>query len=215
MVSEPESKPLKRPLSKSSQPPAVTLRIGLYILAALAAGGTLFVAPALRAAVARGALSEIWLRLPLAIYGLFLLVYGVDRFLLVRRRRYPVGKALFQVAFAAIFFLILPNAIMRVPETGAESSVSQAKSREFNGLEDSRPEVRQAYVYAMGYKGMTKSRVDTLVGLLNDSDSRVRTAAIEVLRDWSGKPNEQISGIQAWASALSKTSTVSGKERNE
>ena len=215
MVTDPKSSPPPRTNTRSSQPRAVTLRIGLYVLAALAAGGTLFVAPALTAAVGRGALAEMWLRLPLAIYGLFLVVYGVDRFLLVRRRRYPVGKALFQVAFAAIFFLVLPNAIMRVPTTASVTKNTVKKSSAFKPLDDDRPEVRLTYVYSLGYQGMTKERVNTLVVLLNDTDMKVRTASEKVLSDWSGKPIGQISGIRAWASALSETSTVSGKEQNE
>jgi len=215
MVDRPKGKPAERPVTRSGPGPAVTLRIGLYILAALAAGATLFVAPALNAAVTRGALSEFWLKVPLAIYGLFVVVYGVDRFWLVRRRRYPAGKALFQVGFAAIFFLVLPNAIHRTPHSSAENRPTSPKASDYSALEDSRPEVRQNFVFAMGYHGVSKARVDSLVLLLDDPDSGVRAAAAKVLSDWSGKPIEQISGIRVWASALSMTSTKSGRERNE
>src|SRR5260221_10214518 len=86
---------------------AISLRVALYVLAALSAGAALFVEPALDGAVRRGALSGRWLFLPIGVYCAALVAYGVDRAWVVRRRRFPLAKALYQVAFAVIFGLLL------------------------------------------------------------------------------------------------------------
>src|SRR5688572_1271854 len=75
------------------------LRIALYILLVLSAAAALFLEPAIAGAVARGAIPPIWLFTALGVYGLFYAVYVVDRLLLVKWRRYPAGKAFFQIAF--------------------------------------------------------------------------------------------------------------------
>jgi len=196
------------------RPAAVNLRIGLYFLAVLTAAGTLFVAPALKAAVGRGALAMWWLKIPLLIYGLFAVVFVADRIWQVRRRRYPAGKALYQIAFVVIFSLTLPTALLRAPPE-AKNVITNNKRFNNNSLHDPRPEIRRDFAYAMGYQGYSFKRVQILIELLDDSDLVVRDAALRVLSEWSGQPNGQISGIRAWASALSNTSTVSGREKNE
>lgn len=195
---------------------AVTLRIGLYVLVALTAVGTLFVAPALRAAVARGAVESWWLKFPLAMYGLFAFVFALDRLWQVRRRRYPAGKALYQLGFVLIFSLTLPSTLLRTTREAKTIAVPQeSKIKQYEHLRDSRPSVRRDFAYSLGYQGYSFERVKPLLRLLDDSDPSVGLAALKVLSDWSGQSNGQISGIRAWASALSKTSTKSGREKEK
>src|SRR5436190_19121795 len=75
------------------------LRIALYVLLVSSAAASLFLEPALAGAVARGALSQAWRFTAIGVYGVFYAVYVVDRLLLVKWRRYPAGKAFFQIAF--------------------------------------------------------------------------------------------------------------------
>src|SRR5262245_23404930 len=78
------------------------LRIALYVLLVLSASAALFLEDPLSGAVARGAISPLWLFTAIAVYGLFYIVYVIDRLLLVKFRRYPAGKAFFQIAFGLV-----------------------------------------------------------------------------------------------------------------
>ena len=202
----------EEPELENSRPPAVTLRIGMYVLAALAALATLQLAPALKGAVSRGALQSFWLKVPTLIYVLFVIVYAVDRFWLVRRRKYPAGKALFQVGFALIFSLIVPNAVMRAPPEVTVLDDAADKHSDYRVLEDPRGEVRATVALALGFEGISSERVKTLVHLLDDSDERVKLAARRVLSKWSGLPEGQPASLRAWAETFVKTATTSGKE---
>ena|GEM_PF-2384006 len=212
MSEHPSINPAEKSAIDNSRPPAVTLRIGMYVLAALAALATLQLAPALKGAVSRGALQSFWLKVPTLIYVLFVIVYALDRFWLVRRRNYPAGKALFQVGFALIFSLIVPNAVMRAPPEVTVHEEVLDKSGGYNALEDPRAEARVNLALALGFEGLSPERVKTLVYLLDDSDERVKLAARRVLSKWSGIPMVQPFGIRAWAATFVKTATTSGKE---
>lgn len=183
---------------------AVPLRVALYVLAATSAGAALFVEPALDGAVRRGALSGRWLFLPIGVYGLFLVAYAVDRTLLVRRRGYPLGKAMFQVAFALIFALmLLPSTIRDYQHHGVPRQPSAVRL-----MSHADPQVRAIAALALGFEGQTPERVQQLATLLKDGDASVAFAAAKVLARWSGRSVDDIPGLEAWASALSGTSTV-------
>jgi hypothetical protein len=181
------------------------LRIALYVLTVLSAIAALFLEPALAGAVSRGAISPHWLFTAIGIYGVFFLAYAVDRFMLVRRRRYPAGKAFFQVAFGLVFgLLLLPSTIgdyaSRAP-TGLERLLAHPDA-----------EVRAVTVEALGFRGPSKEHIALLLARLKDRDPRVEHAARTVLAKWSGRSPDDTAGIHAWASALSTTATVSGHE---
>ena len=184
----------------------------MYVLAALAALATLQLAPALKGAVSRGALQSFWLKVPTLIYVLFVIVYAIDRFWLVRRSKYPAGKALFQVGFALIFSLIVPNAVMRAPPEVTVLERDAARAGTYNAIQDPRPEVRVNLALAAGFEGVSRERVKTLVLLLDDSDERVKIAARRVLSKWSGVPQGQSFGLRAWATNYVKTATTTGEE---
>lgn len=181
------------------------LRIALYLLTVLSAAAALFLEPALAGAVSRGAISPHWLFTAIGIYGVLFLAYSVDRWVLVRQRRYPAGKAFFQFAFGLIFgLLLLPSTIgdyaARAPR-GMERLVSHPD-----------PEVRMLAVEALGFRGLGKENVAILLTKLKDRDPRVQEAARTVLSKWSGRAPEDTIGIQAWASELSRTSTMTRGE---
>lgn len=162
----------------------VPLRVTLYVLIALSALAALVAEPQLTAAVARGSLSPLWLYLPLAFFCTSLVVYAVDRALLVRRGRYPVGKALLQVAFGTIFaLLLLPSTIHHYHAATAqrpEASVRLLRHRD-SGM-------RRTAVRALGFQGETAERRKMLAPLLHDPSADVRSAVQAVFQVWDARP---------------------------
>ena len=182
------------------------LRIGLYVILLLTAVSALFLEPALAGAVHRGAVSGIWLFLPLGLYGVFFLVYAIDRWVLVKKRNFPTGRAFFQVAFGIVFgLLLLPSTIgdwmLRRP-VGMERLLSHPDA-----------EVRTVAVEALGFRGFSRERATMLIAKLEDRDPRVAEAAGVVLSNWSGKDPGDLAGIRDWAGRLSATSTMTEGSR--
>lgn len=177
------------------------LRIVLYVLTVVTAAAALFLQPALQGAVQRGALAAGWLFTPLAIYGVFFLVYAADRAMLVRRGQYPAGRALFQVVFGVLFaLLLLPSSIAawdaRRPE-GAARLMSHRSA-----------EVRLVTVEALGYRGVSAEHARLLAERLRDPDAQVRARAAEVMSRWSGRSAGDVEGLIQWAGAVAVTATT-------
>ena len=154
--------------------------------------------------VANKSISAHWTFLPLAVYGLFLVTYGVDRVLLVRRRRYPVGKALFQIAVGVVFALLL------LPSTleGYKANRHARPAGVERLLRHSDVDVRAAATLSIGFEEATPDRVESVLRMIDDRSPSVRKAAGRVLARWSGRPAHDVGGIRRWASALSQTSTT-------
>lgn len=189
-------------------PEAKPLRVLLYVLTVLSLAAALALEPALAGAVERGAISAMWLFTPLAVYGVFLLVYAVDRWLLVRRRRYPAGKAFFMVAFGVLFALLLLPSTIHDWEAGRPAGMARLLSHP-----DS--EVRQAAVEALGFRGPDGASVQLVLGRLEDREERVRGSAARVLAAWSGRSAQDVEALRAWASSQmtsTSTSTSGGQE---
>lgn len=177
------------------------LRIALYVFLLLSAVSALFLEPALAGAVHRGAVSSIWMFLPLGLFAVFFAVYAVDRWFLVKRRAYPAGRAFFQVAFGVVFgLLLLPSTI---GDWEAHRPVGIARL-----LSHPDAEVRMVAVEAVGFRGPSQERAALVVKRLDDRDPRVVEAAWEVLGRWSGKDPADRAGIRVWASRLSSTSST-------
>ncbi|HZY04460.1 MAG TPA: HEAT repeat domain-containing protein [Anaeromyxobacteraceae bacterium] len=102
-------------------PPLVRLlRPLLYGLLLASAVLTLTGVPALEAAVREGRASPLVLVLAPALLGVFILLFAVYRFALVRAGRYHGGKALVQVGFLfAALALLLPGSMERYRAAGA------------------------------------------------------------------------------------------------
>ena len=182
------------------------LRIALYVFLVLTAASALFLEPALAGAVHRGAVSAVWLFLPLVLYGVFFAVYALDRWFLVKRRNFPAGRAFFQVAFGIVFgLLLLPSTIgdwMQRQPVGMERLLSHPDA-----------DVRTVAVEALGFRGHSEAHVSMLIRKLEDQDPRVADAAARVLAGWSGKDPKDLAGIRAWAGRLSATSSTTEGSR--
>lgn len=177
------------------------LRIVLYGMTVAAAAAALFLEPALQAAVQRGALSPVWLFTPLAIYGVFFLVYAVDRAMLVRRGQYPAGRAFFQVVFGVVFGLLLLPSTLGAWNARHPSGVGRLVTHRS-------ADVRLVTVEALGYRGAQPKRARLLADRLHDSDAHVRAKAAEVLASWSGVSASDTDGLRAWAASLTQTGTT-------
>jgi hypothetical protein len=95
---------------RRAHPYGPVLRVCVYGMLMLSAAVTVLFGDHLWSAWREGTLA-VWAPLtpPLA-FTAFVLVYTVDRYLLVRRQHYPVSRALFQVAFGLVFLtLLLPQ----------------------------------------------------------------------------------------------------------
>jgi hypothetical protein len=181
------------------------LRIALYVLLVLSAAAALFLEPALAGAVARGAISPVWMFTAIGVYGVFYVAYVVDRLLLVKFRRYPAGKAFFQITFGLVLALVL------LPSTIRDYSARPAGIERLLAHPDA--EVRLVAVEALYMRGATKENAAQALERRKDRDPRVREAATRVLARWSGRREDDTTGIDAWAAALSGTATVAGERR--
>jgi hypothetical protein len=181
------------------------LRIALYVLLVLSAAAALFLEPALAGAIARGAISPLWLFTGIGIYGLFFAVYVVDRLMLVKFRRYPPGRAFFQIAFGSVLALVL------LPSTIRDYAARPAGHQRLLAHPD--PEIRQIAVEALLLRGPTRDNVSHALERRRDRDPRVREAATRVLSRWSGRAEEDTAGIESWATALSATATATEERR--
>lgn len=177
------------------------LRIVLYVLTLVTAAAALFLEPALQGAVQRGALAPIWLFTPVGIYGVFFLVYAVDRAMLVRRSQYPAGRALFQVVFGIVFgLLLLPSTLGTWNSEAPEGPARLMAHRN--------PQIRLVTVEALGFRGRSPARAQLLSQRLADTNADVRGRAAEILSSWSGKSLTDLEGMTEWSTSLSRTSTT-------
>jgi hypothetical protein len=95
---------------RNPHPYGPILRVCVYGMLMVSAAVTVLFGDHLWSAWREGTLA-VWAPLtpPLA-FTAFVVVYTIDRFLLVRRQHYPVSRALFQVAFGLVFLtLLLPQ----------------------------------------------------------------------------------------------------------
>ena len=86
---------------------AKTVRIAVYVMLVVSAGTTFLLGDRLWQAARSGTVPTWTALLPVCAFTLFVLVYAVDRLLLVRRRHYPTGRAFFQIVFALLFIGLL------------------------------------------------------------------------------------------------------------
>ncbi|MBI5509426.1 MAG: hypothetical protein HY903_11805 [Deltaproteobacteria bacterium] len=83
------------------------VRVSVYVMLFASAGAAFLLGDRLWAA-ARGGTLPVWVALvPVSAFTAFVAVYTVDRWLLVKRRNYPLGRAFFQVALAILFAILL------------------------------------------------------------------------------------------------------------
>lgn len=169
------------------------LAVLLYALLATAAFAALL--SSTRADLVPG---PIRLGAPIA-FGAFLLLFALYRFALVRARRYPAGKAFFQVGASAIFLtLLLPSAAreLRLPEPRQLESL----------VSDPDPAVRALACEVARSRPDGRRHAAVLVERLSDPAPEVRRQAklsLEGLAgsDLGGEGPEAIARWKSWAAS--------------
>lgn len=170
------------------------LRVVLYVLILASAIAALALQPQIAKLVASHQLASGWLYLPMAVYGLFFVVFALDRWFLVRRARYPAGRAFFQVVFGLVFALILTPSTQREYQSNPEGIA--------RWLNHNEAELRGLAIEALGYRGIRADRVQALALRLDDEDPKVRQLAAKVLGAWSGRGERDIKALKAWSRSM-------------
>jgi hypothetical protein len=190
--------------SREAPPTTRWLRPLLFVLLAGSALAAIGLEPWLVRRVARGALPASALFAPVVVYAAFLLVYAVDRWLLVQRRRYPSGRAFFQVVVALFFGLLL------LPSTLHEWAEARPPQPGLARHPEAR--VRAAWVEALGFRGPTPERVAMVRDALDDPDPRVVEAARRVLAAWASHDVTDVDALRAWADGFLRRPPDAGED---
>lgn len=169
------------------------LRPLLFVLLAGSALVAIGIEPMLVRRVAASRLPAAALFAPVALYAAFFTLYAVDRWLLVQRRRYPPGRAFFQIVFGLVFGLLL------LPSTLHEWAEARPGEAALARHHDAR--VRLVYAEALGFRGPTPEHVRVVRRMwTEDADEDVQNAARRVLARWAGANADD--AIRDWADAF-------------
>lgn len=129
------------------------------------------------------------------LFLLFALGFAGYRWALVRAKKYPAGKAFFQVGTAALFFmLLLPGARRPQPEgvPGGELELL---------LNDANPAVRALAAEVVRSRPDGALHAPTLARALGDPDARVRaqahTSLVKLAGVDLGAPDQE-GAVEAW-----------------
>jgi len=122
------------------------------------------------------------------LFAIFLVVFAVYRFALVRARRYPAAMGLFQVGLGAlIWVLLLPGSRQKFAGSGAGDDLPAL-------MASADPRVRALAAEAAGYRAGGERYAAQLVEHLVDGDPRVRErtrASLVRLAGTDAAPGEQ------------------------
>jgi hypothetical protein len=115
-----------------------------------------------------------------AVFAVFLVVFAIYRFALVRARKYPAMTGLFQVGVTAlIWVLLLPSTRQRiVPQHMIDDVPALFSSAD--------PRVRALASEVAGYRPDGTRYAAGLIDRLNDADARVRERARSSLQRLAG-----------------------------
>ncbi|MGI5860677.1 MAG: HEAT repeat domain-containing protein [Myxococcales bacterium] len=149
------------------------LALVLYAMLALAAAG------ALLASTHPGVLPQ-GVRLGATIaFGAFVVLFAVYRFGLVRARRYPAGKAFFQVGVGVLFLMLLLPGVAGRPEA--------LRIRPLEALlVDADPSVRALACEVARFRGDGRRFAKELADRLEDPAPAVREEALRSLEALAG-----------------------------
>lgn len=139
------------------------LGVALYVLLVAAAGLSFF------GRRFPGRLPEGVERLTPFVFGAFLVCFALYRFGLANVRKYPAGKAFFQVGLALVVFLLL------LPSSRPSSALAGTGLNE--ALHDPDPRLRALGAEVARYRPEGKAYVGVLVEALSDPDPSVRAQA--------------------------------------
>ncbi|HZR10975.1 MAG TPA: hypothetical protein VFA79_20470 [Myxococcales bacterium] len=145
--------------------------------------------PALYALLVLSALFTFWSGGPVAgrtlpawtqsvaptLFGIFLAIFAVYRFALMRAKKYPAATGLFQVGLGAlIWVLLLPSARHRIaPPSQVPSQVDELPAL----MTSPDPRVRAIAVELAGYRGADGRYAREMIDRLDDADAAVRERA--------------------------------------
>jgi len=165
------------------------LRPALYVLLVLSALFTFWSA----APVAGRSLPAWTQSVAPTLFAIFLAIFAVYRFALMRAKKYPVAMGLFQVGLGAlIWVLLLPSTRHKIapPSSAAAEDVSAL-------MASPDPRVRALAVEVAGYRRDPRYVAD-VIDRLGDADPAVRERAHASLTRLAGK--DVGSDPQAWKS---------------
>ena len=168
-------------------PPAFAMRARLLLYGLLLASAvlTLTGVPILEAAVREGRRSPAVLMLAPSLLALFIALFAVYRFALVRAGRYHAGKAFVQVGFmVAVLALLLPGSLERFRAAGAVRPVDLTRQ-----LRSTDPEARAMAAELARHRAPDDALryVPRLVALLDDPSPEVRRQARATLVTLAGR----------------------------
>jgi hypothetical protein len=144
------------------------LRPALYVLLVLSALFTFWSG----GAVAGRALPRWTQSVAPTLFAVFLLIFAVYRFALMRAKKYPAATGLFQVGLGALIWVLL------LPSTRQKIAPPPAATDEVPALMTSPdPRVRALAVEVAGYRGDGTRYVPELIDRLEDADAAVRERA--------------------------------------
>ncbi|MEE8410642.1 MAG: hypothetical protein V3T05_13655 [Myxococcota bacterium] len=154
------------------------VRIVVYVMLVLSAGAAFWLGDRLWEAVRDGRM-PIWVALiPPTTFTLFVLVYAVDRWLLVKRRGVPIARACLQVVFALLFVgLLWPHQASELRATRR----SQEPDRAVRLLRHADPDVRAAMCELIALRAQVTAR-DRITAMADgDKSPDVRDACRRAL----------------------------------
>jgi hypothetical protein len=125
------------------------------------------------------------------LFAVFLLIFAVYRFALMRAKKYPAATGLFQVGLGALIWVLL------LPSTRQKIAPPPAATDEVPALMTSPdPRVRALAVEVAGYRGDGTRYAPELIDRLEDADAAVRERAHSALVRLAGTDVGRESG--AW-----------------
>jgi hypothetical protein len=156
---------------------AQIVRIAVYIMLVVSAGATFWFGDRLWQAARSGTLPTWAAILPVCAFTLFVVVYSVDRLLLVRRRNNPTGRAIIQIVFALLFIGFLwPG---QAHQFRAAREMTSAEDRALRMLRHRDPDVR---AFACEHLAQRTDLVDDIAAIAeSDRSSDVRQTCAHAL----------------------------------
>jgi hypothetical protein len=105
------------------------------------------------------------------LFGIFLAIFAVYRFALMRAKKYPAATGLFQVGLGAlIWVLLLPSTRHRIAPPAAQDDLPAL-------MASPDPRVRALAVELAGYRGEAGRYAREMIDRLDDADAGVRERA--------------------------------------
>jgi len=161
-----------------ASPHARPVRVLLSVALVVSALVSLFGYEEIQVRVMARQLAPMWRLVPAAVFCIALIIYAIDRVLLVRAARFPSGKAFFQVALGlALLTFHLPGGL-RDYETGKIQALVRDDVVALMHHSDARV---RALAAELAGRRENPAYTRDLTALLQDPSEDVRTAAQQAL----------------------------------